>query len=356
MELFSEVFGAYYQMVSHLLRICSTREMAREEIQRAAASMGFGESSVYLLPKLMGKDGWPFLEKCPGPPDRWKSRLSRLPKRPLTLLERRWLSAVLTDPRAPLFLSYETLGRLNQALEGVSPLYIQRDFRYFDQYLDGDPYPSASYQKRFRLILSALREGQALEITFQAGAHGGAESPRIHRGVYIPLRLEYSEKDDKFRILCKRLHRGRPAGYATVNLGRVLEASPRPERCTSSAEMELMGKWLEKQKCGQPAEVVVSPERNGVERFLVEFSSYEKESWMEPDTGRCHVKIWYQKSDETEVLIRILGFGPIVQVLGPAPFLRQVKERVRLQTVRLEQTAQVTITAKGQGEGPIQPV
>ena len=63
MELFSEVFGAYYQMVYQLLRLCGQEGLTREKIVRLAGRTGFGETSVYLLPKLLGEDGWPFLEQ-----------------------------------------------------------------------------------------------------------------------------------------------------------------------------------------------------------------------------------------------------------------------------------------------------
>lgn len=47
------------------------------------------------------------------------------------------------------------------------------------------------------------------------------------------------------------------------------------------------------------------------------------------------VKLWYQRDDETEVLIRLLGFGPVVRVLGPARFVRQLRERIDKQMAYL---------------------
>ena len=41
--------------------------------------------------------------------------------------------------------------------------------------------------------------------------------------------------------------------------------------------------------------------------------------------------IYYDKADETELLIDILSFGPVVRVLGPEPFLGLIKARVRRQ-------------------------
>lgn len=61
---------------------------------------------------------------------------------------------------------------------------------------------------------------------------------------------------------------------------------------------------------------------------MVEFSSYEKQSEYDGETGSCTVTLWYQRDDETEVLIRLLGFGPVVRVLGPKRFMAQMRERV----------------------------
>ena len=339
-------------MASYLLRVCGSAEkegFTQGEIQRLAVHMGFAETSIYLLPKLLGENSWPFLEKLPGisgAPARWRSRLHHLPKRPLSLLERRWLSAAVSNPKASLFLSYELLGRLTQALEGTVPLYLEKDFRCFDQYQDGDLYLSSDYQKNFRAVLSALRSGRPLEISFRTGTHEGFENPRTHRGVYIPLQLEFSEKDDKFRVYCQRLHHGNPSGYASINLGRILTVLPYYGKCFGCSDRNLFREWLKKQQCSQPVVVDVSPERNGVERFLVEFSFYRKETSLDQQTGHCLVKIWYQKADETEVLIRILGFGPVVRVLGPENFVCQIKNRIALQSRRLDPTAQIRETVK----------
>ncbi|MGE5629050.1 MAG: WYL domain-containing protein, partial [Solirubrobacterales bacterium] len=40
--------------------------------------------------------------------------------------------------------------------------------------------------------------------------------------------------------------------------------------------------------------------------------------------------------DETELLIRILSFGPVIKVLAPEKFLNLIKERVMKQTKFLE--------------------
>ena len=41
--------------------------------------------------------------------------------------------------------------------------------------------------------------------------------------------------------------------------------------------------------------------------------------------------LYYDPSDETELLIELLSFGPVIRILGPENFLKQVRERVKRQ-------------------------
>ena len=67
--------------------------------------------------------------------------------------------------------------------------------------------------------------------------------------------------------------------------------------------------------------------RNALERAMLHFANYEKETRQISDTV-YHMKCSYNKSDETEVLIRILSFGPMLRVLEPASFVKQINERL----------------------------
>ena len=48
-------------------------------------------------------------------------------------------------------------------------------------------------------------------------------------------------------------------------------------------------------------------------------------------SGKYLCRIYYSRDVETELLIQILSFRPVVKVLGPESFLKQVKERVERQ-------------------------
>lgn len=320
MELFSELYGLYYRVVEELLR---QAPLSRAQIQCKVAQSGFAESVLQLLPRLLGDGAWPLLHEKDG---LFFSRLGHAPRVPVSRLELRWLKAVLSDPRARLFLADAEIARLDGLLAEEKPLYDRTWFHYFDQDRDGDDYQSEAYISHFRRVLAALRERRVLDISYRTGARSGGV--RIRTGSFLPLRLEYSEKNDKFRAHCAAIQQGRIAQYLTISLGRIQAISNSAERYCGKGEVE---NWAARLRCAQPVVVEVFPERNAIERFLLEFSFYEKQSEFDAQTGVCRVSIWYPMPDETELLVRILGFGPAVRVLAPKRFVRQVRLRVQAQ-------------------------
>ena len=64
---------------------------------------------------------------------------------------------------------------------------------------------------------------------------------------------------------------------------------------------------------------------------MVEFSAYRKNSEFDDDTQTCTTKIYYRKTDEIEVLIKLLSFGPTLKVLGTERFLEMLKYRIQKQ-------------------------
>ena len=97
-----------------------------------------------------------------------------------------------------------------------------------------------------------------------------------------------------------------------------------------------MEEYFLSRKCSSPAVIRVTPARNGVERFMLEFASYEKHTVRDLVSGEYTVELWYDEQDETELLIRLLSFGPVIEIMGP-PHLRQMaKERIQRQAELIE--------------------
>ena len=47
---------------------------------------------------------------------------------------------------------------------------------------------------------------------------------------------------------------------------------------------------------------------------MLEFAELEKESVFDEDSGECMVSIKYDEQNENEIIIRLLSFGPVVEV------------------------------------------
>ncbi len=63
---------------------------------------------------------------------------------------------------------------------------------------------------------------------------------------------------------------------------------------------------------------------------MIAFSSFKKET-ERIDDNTYKMKLTYHKEDETELLIRILSFGPMLKVVGPDCFVNLIVERLKSQ-------------------------
>ena len=302
--IFSEIYGSYFKAVSAILAKAVDGTLTEREITRTVLENAFGESLV-TIPAKLSDGSWPLLTDDFGTP------LRHAPHAPLTTLEKQWLKALLLDPRIRLFDPSE------EGLEDVEPLFTPDQFVYFDRYADGDPYDDPRYIEHFRLIIRAMHEKRKLRVRF----HG-------HRGtrqsyICIPYKLEYSSKDDKFRLITG--FRNKPL---TVNLSRI-------------DSVHILEPWDESeylQPCEREKTLVMElyDSRNSLERAMLHFSDLEKET-ERIDEKHYRITLNYKQGDETEILIRILSFGPVLKVIEPETMVEQIRERLERQDALLLQ-------------------
>ncbi|MBQ4566443.1 MAG: WYL domain-containing protein [Oscillospiraceae bacterium] len=296
--IFNEIYGTYYNMLARLLSQAVDGELTEERLYATVQQEGY-EESVLTVPKALKEQSWPLLKEDLTTPLRHK------PTMPLTELQKRWLKALLQDPRIRLF-DPPAVG-----LEEVAPLFAPDTFVYFDRYLDGDPFEDPHYIRRFRCILSAIREKRRLRIGF-AGTHG-----REHLWNCVPYRLEYSSKDDKFRLISANKR-----GVLTINLSRITYCQP----LGLCAGEDYRPRELSK----RVLILELTDERNALERVMHHFSHFQRETERIGE-NRYRLRLTYERGDETELLIRVLSFGPVVQVVYPEDFIRDLKERLEKQ-------------------------
>lgn len=295
---FSELYSAYYNAVAAILKKAITGNLEEKDISRIAAEYAFGESPLTISESFQNGD-WPLLrEDC-------TTALQNVPQMPLTLLQKRWLKAIALDPRMQLF------DVQLPDFPDVEPLFRPEDISVFDQYADGDPYTDETYIRNFRQVLDAIRQHYPLKITV-TNRHGTASTL-----VGQPETLEYSEKDDKFRVIVSGIRRGN-----TVNLGRMVACEPSRKKLTAEIRMPNTG--------DASVTLVITDERNALERVMLHFAHFAKEA-EKIDEKHYRMTVQYNEDDETELVIRILSFGPMVKVIAPDSFAELIKNRLKMQ-------------------------
>ncbi|MBO5898743.1 MAG: WYL domain-containing protein [Clostridia bacterium] len=299
--IFSELYSAYYNTVAAIIARILDGEHSERELQSIVTERAFGESALTILPSLKSEK-WQLVHAD------MTTALTHRPTMPLTTLQKQWLKAISLDPRIKLF------GVSLTGLDGVDPLFTPEDYYVYDQYSDGDPFEDEEYIRQFRVILTAIKRHSQIKFEM-VNRKGNTMFVRCR-----PVRLEYSEKDDKFRVVT--------AGWrsvATVNLAKI-------QRCTHYlGEKILVGEERETQY--DTATLRVVDERNALERVMLHFAHFEKQA-ERLDENTYLLQIKYAHDDEPELVIRVLSFGPMVEVLESASLRRAVCDKLIAQRKR----------------------
>lgn len=309
MKLFSEINCAYFNVTEKILR---RKTVTISDIREIIGRNGFSETMLFLEPELIGKNSIGLLTEQDGI---YTSILKNELHIPLTEVQKRWLCAVLNDKKSSLFLDKEQKAELYELL-GAEPLFDGGFIRFFDRFTDGDDFEDESYIRNFRNILRSIHENRLVRISFQT--RKGARVTHY----FLPEKLEYSSKNDKFRVHVIRYNKTQPVERGIINLSHI----------TSSDLTDITAEdRLYKTPSKKEVTVKVHNERNAINRFMMEFAELERISDFDDTTKECTVTMKYDAKDETEILIRILSFGPVVEVVGDDGLRKPVADRVRRQ-------------------------
>ncbi len=130
-----------------------------------------------------------------------------------------------------------------------------------------------------------------------------------------PCCLEYSEKDDRFRLVASGDRRD-----WVVDLSRLTKCVPAEgEQHAESRPVQRRSVIFE-----------LTDTRNALERVLLHFSHLQKET-ERLDDSHYRITLQYDPQDEIEMVIRMLSFGPVVKVSAPAHFIDLMRTRIEKQ-------------------------
>lgn len=298
--IFHEIYGAYFNAVARILGAAVNGTLDEPKMKAFIDENAFSESFLEIIPALKGGT-WKLIN-----PD-FSTPLHRIPSMPLSELQLRWLKSISLDKRIRLFCTELDF------LKDVEPLFLPDDYVLFDKYSDGDPFESKKYADVFRTVLKAVKEHKRIKTEYLS------TKGKNRRIICEPYEIEYSEKDDKFRVNvvgCRNVH--------TMNIAGI-------EQCEIIGEAK-----YERPQAPQHSEEYfiadLTDERNALERFLLHFAHFKKEA-RQLSGSRYRITVYYDKRDETELVIRILSFGPFVRIRQPQSLVDLIKERLNMQKI-----------------------
>ena len=297
--IFNEIYGSYFNVVASVIEEAVNGNLTDKRLSEIVIEKAFDES-ITVIPDKLKSGEWPLInDDCSTP-------LLNTPSMPLTDLQKMWLKGILADPRIKLFNPSE------KGLEDVEPLFNTDSFIVFDRYLDGDPYEDESYINHFRTVLKAIKEKRGVRVTFRG------KKNRQTRFVY-PIKLEYSLKDDKFRLLSRFTRKEKAL---IINMARIESV----ELLEMKADESVSFPKVKRKK----VVLKLIDERNALERAMLHFSDLEKKT-VKTGEREYEITLWYMGNDETEILIRILSFGPRIRVVSPNGFVDKIRQRLMMQ-------------------------
>lgn len=305
--LFSEIYSAYYNTVASIIACSQQGKLDSDSLFNIVKESAFPESFMTIGSALeTGK--WPLIRKD------YSTNIQNIPTMPLSILQKKWLKALCNDKRIQLFVDDEVLAKLRLQLKDVEPLFTENDYYLYDKYSDGDPYDDSEYVKNFRTVLGAIHQKKRISVEY-TGRFGQRK-----RFTCVPYKIEYSEKDDKFRIISKVKN-----CHSILNIARI-------NSCELTENLKVDDISEEDLPYNRRISVTLEiyDERKAMERVMLAFAHFEK-SAIQISDDVYRLTLNYDSFDETELVVRILSFGPMVKVLEPESFKNLIQERISKQ-------------------------
>lgn len=323
MELFSEVYSCYYTAIGKIIDESIDGEISEEAAKEIIKRVAFEESDIFIMSKIHSNT-WSFFD------EQNQCKIKNKTQEPLTKLQKMWLCAIFNDEKINLFFDENEIVTFRKYFNdnGIAPMFKQSDFYYFDQFKLGDNYSDKMYIEHFKKLVDAVKSKQILNISYS-----NRKDKEICKDFLI-LKIEYSKKNNRHRVYVSEIQNKRRKNYYLLNIARITGISYSENEYNEYISFE---KYAENNLEKEPVVIEISDERDALERCMVQFANFNKRTEYDEKTKKYLCYIYYNKDLETELLIQIMSFVPLVKVLGNDKFLKLLLDRVRLQKNLLAQ-------------------
>jgi hypothetical protein len=329
MELFNEVKNRYFHIVLAVLNQCE-EGLSKEDIIKIVDKEAFQEKLIgkdfqtfegLLLNEYEDKENYNLLKFKHGlfyP----NSRVDNKPPIPvrLTNIEKAWLKNLLQEPNLSLFLSDSTIDKLREALREFQAPSTREIIEATNKSMLPELSDIKQYEANFRTLLKAILEEKPIKYcnVDRFGTEYCGKSS-------LPLRLEYSLKDGRFRVSMYSLDDKRHIMAKVGTLKEIKIEDNKELEMDREAAIKLLH---EDRYSKEPIVLEVTDKKGAMERCFMSFSEIERGSRCICE-DKYELKLSYYSFEEEEVIRKILALGPYVKVISPQRIVEEVVNRIK---------------------------
>ena len=327
MELFHEYKNKYFHLVLKILNLCENG-LAKDDILKIIEDEEYDE-------KLISKDFKTFegmifneydeednLNLLKEENNRYYSVLSSKGSTPIKIrfsdIEKTWLNGMIQDKMVQALLGDNIISKLNESLKDVTQ-GSNEVIEFTNKNKCAFEYDYEKLNKIFFTILNAINN-EKIVIYTNVDRNGNEYKDKMA----VPLRIEYSLKDDKFRASMYSIEDERAI---MVNLHTLREINITDKSFKLKREDIIKSLKCDKY-CEEPVTLLLTDRRGAMERCFMSFSSFERSSKM-IDFNKYEVDIYYYSFQEQDVISKIISLGPYVTVKSPERIRNLVIEKIK---------------------------
>lgn len=227
----------------------------------------------------------------------------------------------MDEPSVRMILKDSTTAKIKDMLKDIdAPVSSE----YIETTNTAAPLPIADFEKfeeNFKVLLKAIIEEKPIRY-----CNTGRNGKKYYDMLSLPVRLEYSPKDGRFRVSMFSLDENRPIMANIHSMSNVAI----DYNVKAKVDRKMAVEYLRKHKySSEPIILEVTDKKAAMERCFMSFSAMERSSRCIGEDG-YEIKLSYYTFEEEEVIRKILALGPYVKVLSPERIVNEIVRRIRL--------------------------
>lgn len=329
MELFDEVKNRYFHIIFNVLNECKEgiskdhilKIVNEEEFQEKVIGKDFQTFEGLLLNEYEDNENFNLIEEENSsyyPNIKGNPKLA-VPVR-LTNIEKMWLKNLLNEEFIQFVLSDNTILKLKAALKDIEGANTSEIIENTNKSILPDIEDLETYKDNFKILIKAMVNGKVINycnVDKWGNEYLGKRA--------LPVRIEYSVKDQRFRASMYSLDDNRPIMVNIFSLSHIeLEENEKNKLDREAA----IRKVHESRYSKEPIVLEVTDKKAAMERCFMSFSEMERCSRCIGE-DKYEMKLFYYIFEEEEIIRKILSLGPYVKVISPQRIREEVVKRIR---------------------------